>query len=175
MKLNFTSKAALNNGVQIPRLGYGTWRLAPGEETEIGVFCALEAGYRHIDTASQYANEESVGLAIKKSGIPETEIFVTTKLWNDDHGFDSVLQAFEISRKKLQLDVIDLYLIHFPVKDHLRKDTWRGMEAVLDTGKCRSIGVSNFSAVQLEEIFSFCKIPPCRKPDRNASLYVQGT
>ena len=160
MKLNFESTARLNNGVQIPRLGFGTWRLAPGEETENGVSLALESGYRHIDTASQYGNEESVGNAIKKSGISESEIFVTTKLWDDDHGFNTVLQAFETSRKKLQLEIIDLYLIHFPVKDHLRKDTWQGMQAVLDTGKCRSIGVSNFSVQQLVEIFSFCKVPP---------------
>jgi len=160
MKLNFKSNAGLNNGVQIPRLGFGTWRLAPGEETVMGVSCALEAGYRHIDTASQYGNEESVGIAIQKSAIPESEIFVTTKLWDDDHGFDSVQRAFETSRKKLQLEIIDLYLIHFPVKAHLRQETWRGMEAVLETGMCRSIGVSNFSVQQLEEIFSFCKVPP---------------
>ncbi len=160
MKINFNSTAPLLSGRPIPRLGFGTWRLAPGEETERGVAYALEAGYRHIDTASQYGNEESVGKAIHNSGIPKSEIFVTTKLWDDDHGYETTLRAFEESLRKLQLEIIDLYLIHFPVKPHLRQQTWQGMEAVLKTGQCRAIGVSNFSAPMLQEIFSFCNVPP---------------
>lgn len=160
MKLDIHSTAPLCHGRPIPRLGFGTWRLAPGEETERGVTYALEAGYRHIDTASQYGNEESVGKAIQQSGIPKSEIFVTTKLWDDDHGFESTLKAFEVSLRKLQLEIIDLYLIHFPANPHLRRETWQAMEAVLKTGQCRAIGVSNFTVTMLEEIYSFCTVPP---------------
>jgi diketogulonate reductase-like aldo/keto reductase len=120
---------------------------------------ALDAGYRHIDTAAFYANEREVGRALGASDIPRDEIFVTTKLWNSDHGFDRALQAFDDSIKNLGLDYVDLYLIHWPVEG-LRTDSWRALETLLDEGKTRSIGVSNYTVRHLEELFAHCHTPP---------------
>lgn len=140
----------LNNGLKIPSLGLGTWKLRQGSECENAVKWALECGYRLIDTAAIYNNEESVGKAIAESGVPREEIFVTTKLWNDSHG--DVQGAFETSLKKLSLDYVDLYLIHWPLENK-RNESWKKLEKILESGKARAIGVSNFTVYHLEDLF----------------------
>jgi diketogulonate reductase-like aldo/keto reductase len=138
----------LNNGVSIPRLGFGTWNVG-GREVEM----ALDVGYRSLDTATIYGNEDGVGRAIASSGIPRDEIFVTTKVWEDDQGFDSTLRAFEASRSRLGLDFVDLYLIHWPAPQlDLYVETWRAMERLLAEGAVRAIGVSNFHVEHLERL-----------------------
>jgi diketogulonate reductase-like aldo/keto reductase len=149
----------LNNGQSIPQVGLGVWRAQNGEETKNAVLWALDAGYRSIDTASLYANEESVGDALKESGILREEVFVTTKVWNNEQGYEKTLAAFERSRKKLQLDYVDLYLSHFPVTG-LYQETWRAMEKLVDEGLIRSIGVSNFHAHHVDALLSGCRINP---------------
>lgn len=149
-------KTGLNNGTEIPVLGLGTWELT-GKEAEQAVLCALEAGYRHIDTASIYGNEEEVGKAIRKSGVPRREIFVTTKLWNTDH--DDPADACEASLKRLGMDYVDLYLIHWPVQG-VRNRTWKFMEQLLGAGKCRAIGVSNYTIRHLRELLETAKVVP---------------
>jgi methylglyoxal/glyoxal reductase len=145
------SKVRLNNGVKMPVLGLGVWKTPPGKVTQRAVTEALEVGYRLVDTASMYGNEKDVGAAIRGSGIPRDEIFVTTKVWNDDQGYESTLAAFDRSQKALGLDVVDLYLLHWPVPGR-RLDSWRALERLLKEGRCRSIGVSNFSIQHLEEL-----------------------
>lgn len=140
----------LNNGVDMPWLGYGTFK-AQGREVEEGVSYALEIGYRSIDTAAVYKNEEEVGRAIAASGIPRSELFVTTKVWNDDQGYDTTLKAFDRSLAALKLDTVDLYLIHWPGVDKF-KDTWRALERLYEEGRTRSIGVSNFQVHHLKEL-----------------------
>jgi diketogulonate reductase-like aldo/keto reductase len=160
MKLSINSRLKLNDGKQIPMLGFGTWQIPDGKPVEECVFTALQAGYRLIDTAKIYANEIGVGKAIKKavaSGISRKEIFVTTKLWNSDH--DNVEKAFNESLRKLGLDYIDLYLIHWPVTGK-RIETWKVFEKLLETGKVKSIGVSNFTIPQLKELMKNSKIVP---------------
>ncbi len=154
MDINTTAK--LNNGVEIPMLGLGTWESADGSECENAVSDAIQVGYRHIDTAAAYRNEKSVGKGIKKSGISRDEIFVTTKLWNQSH--DDPEGALEESLEKLQLDYVDLYLIHWPVPQ--RNSSWKMLEKFLEEGKCKSIGVSNFTIRHLEELFKQSKIVP---------------
>jgi methylglyoxal/glyoxal reductase len=149
----------LNNNIEIPQLGLGVYRSAPGKETSRAVSWALELGYRHIDTAAAYGNEASVGEALRESAIPRAQIFVTTKLWNDDHGYDQALRAFEVSLRRLALDYIDLWLIHWPV-ERLRLDTWRAFERVLHEGRARVIGVSNYMVRHLEELFAHCTVKP---------------
>ena len=141
---------ALNDGRVIPQLGLGVWRIPNGRKCEGAVLTAFEAGYRHIDTASLYGNEESVGAAIRASGISREEIFVTTKLWNSDHA--SPERALEASLRKLKLDYVDLYLIHYPVPQRLR--SWRALEKLQMQGKARSIGVSNFTIKHLTELLA---------------------
>jgi diketogulonate reductase-like aldo/keto reductase len=150
-ELRIDTKVKLNNGVEMPIFGLGTYQAQSGKETRDAVLHALHAGYRHIDTASMYGNEEDVGTAIAESGIPREEIFVTTKLWNSDHGYDSGLAAFKKSHRRLRLSYVDLYLIHWPVQD-LRNETWRALETLLKEGKCRAIGVSNYMIRHLEEL-----------------------
>jgi len=160
MVLSINSRLKLNNGKNIPMLGYGTWQIPDGQKVEECVFTALMDGYRLIDTAKIYENEIGVGKAIKKaieSGIPREEIYVTTKLWNGDH--DNVEEAFNESLKKLGLDYIDLYLIHWPVIGK-RIATWKIFEKLLETGKVKSIGVSNFTIPQLQELMNNSKIVP---------------
>ena len=140
----------LNDGREIPQLGLGVWRISNGRKCEGAVLAAFEAGYRHIDTASFYGNEESVGAAIRASGISRAEIFVTTKLWNSDHG--SPERALENSLRRLKLDCVDLYLIHYPVPQRLR--SWRTLEKLRQQGKARSIGVSNFTIGHLTELLA---------------------
>ena len=157
--MDINAKAKLNNGVEIPLLGLGVYKSQPGKETEQAVKWALEAGYRHIDTAKLYANERDVGKAIRDSGIPRDEIFVTTKLWNDDHGYEKTLKAFDKSLKKLNIGYIDLYLIHWPV-EKIRKETWKAMEKMYADGKCRAIGISNYMIHHIDELFSYANIIP---------------
>ncbi len=157
--LKFEDCAELNNGVKIPWLGFGVFEVPEGEEVIQSVLWALEAGYRSIDTAKIYRNEEGVGKAIKQSGIPREEIFVTTKVWNRDQGYQSTLDAFDASLKRLQLDYLDLYLIHWPVKGKY-VETWRAMETIYKSGKCRSVGVSNFMIPNLEDLKASSELVP---------------
>ncbi|MFT3788784.1 MAG: aldo/keto reductase [Tepidisphaeraceae bacterium] len=144
---------ALNNGVKMPTLGLGTWRSADGAEVEQAVRDALDIGYRHIDTASFYKNEEGIGRALRASKLPREQIFVTTKVWNDAQraGPGAVEKAFEESRSKLGLDVIDLYLVHWPVQGCFVR-TWETMQKLLAAKKVRAIGVSNFLPHHLDQI-----------------------
>lgn len=173
-KINLSTKVRLNNGVEMPILGLGTWQLNNGKETEEAVLCALKTGYRLIDTAHIYGNEESVGRAIKKSGVPREEIFITTKLWNSDHGYKAAIAACEISLQRLGLSYVDLYLIHWPVTN-LRNETWKAMETLLEEGKCRAIGVSNYTIQHLEELLNGSPIiPAVNQVEFNPYLYQKG-
>lgn len=147
----------LNNGVKMPQLGYGVYQTRP-EETEKAVGTALELGYRLIDTAASYGNEEGVGAAIKQSGIPRKDLFVTTKLWVQDHGYDNTLKAFDTSMKKLGLDYLDLYLIHKPYSDYY--GSWRAMERLYREGRIRAIGVTSFWNERLADLFNCNEIKP---------------
>lgn len=138
--------------VEIPVFGLGTFHSPRGQATRDAVLHALELGYRHMDTATAYDNEKDVGTAIRDSGLPREEVFVTTKLWNKDHGFDQALRALDESLTRLGLDYVDLYLIHWPVEG-LRTESWRALEALLTEGKTRAIGVSNYMVRHLEELF----------------------
>ncbi len=150
--LHLQSRVTLSDGNTMPLFGLGVWAASPGKETREAVACALETGYRHIDTASMYGNEEDVGTAVRESGISREDIFVTTKVWETDQGYDPTLRAFEKSQQKLGLDVVDLYLIHWPVEGR-RVDTWQALERLRSEGRVKSIGVSNFSPKHLREIF----------------------
>jgi diketogulonate reductase-like aldo/keto reductase len=141
----------LRGGARIPVLGLGVYQLGSGEPTRRAVKHALSVGYRHIDTARIYDNEADVGAAIRESGVPRDEIFVTTKLWNADHGYDRALRACDASLKRLGLDHVDLYLVHWPVADK-RTETWRAMLAIQAAGKARAVGVSNYTVRHLREI-----------------------
>lgn len=157
----------LNNGITIPKLGFGTWQSKDGEEAYQAVREALRVGYRHIDTAAIYGNEESVGRAIKDSGIPREQIFVTTKLWNDKHSYEGAKEALATSLAKLGLDYVDLYLIHWPNPVALRdrwqsanQEAWRAMEEALEAGQVRAIGVSNFLEHHLDSLLETATIKP---------------
>jgi diketogulonate reductase-like aldo/keto reductase len=149
----------MRNGLEMPRLGLGVWKAAKGKETRDAVACAFEAGYRHVDTASMYGNEADVGSAVRECGLPREEIFITTKLWNSDQGYEQALKAFQTSLSKLRLDFIDLYLIHWPVAG-LRLKSWRALEKLHREGLVRSIGVSNFMVNHLTELKEFAETPP---------------
>ncbi len=157
--MDLSSSVRLNNGVQMPWLGLGVFQSVPGKETEQAVRWALELGYRHVDTAAFYDNEQDVGRALKDSGLGRGSVFVTTKVWNADQGYESTLQAFDRSRKKLGLEVVDLYLIHWPVKGQIR-ETWRALEKLYSQGKARAIGVSNFLVHHLEELAQASTVKP---------------
>lgn len=156
---NDALQAHLNAGIRMPRIGFGTWELNPGEESVHAVQTALETGYRLIDTAMIYRNEADVGKAIARSGIPREEIFVTTKLWNTDHGYAQALEAFELSRQLLGMSCVDLYLIHWPAEGDI-PETWRAMQELQESGKVRAIGVSNFGVDDLKELLEYADIPP---------------
>ena len=151
----------LNTGVEIPQLGLGVWQASP-EQTEVAVrFAIAEAGYRHIDTASAYRNEEAVGRGLAASGVPREQVFVTTKLWNADHGRDQALSALDRSLTRLGLDYVDLYLIHWPLQHAERRlETWLALEEALAAGKVRAIGVSNFAESHLDELRTAASIQP---------------
>lgn len=149
----------LHNGVKMPGFGLGVYKTADGEEVINAIKYAVNAGYRAVDTAALYFNEDGVGEGIKQCGLPREEIFVTTKVWNSDQGYESTLAAFEKSRKKLDVDYIDLYLIHWPVKEKY-KETWRAMEELYRSGKVRAIGVSNFHKHHLEDLMTTAEIKP---------------
>lgn len=151
-------KVTLNNGVEMPILGFGVYQIEDIELCEESVYNALMEGYRLIDTAAVYENEEAVGRAIKRSGVPREEIFVTTKLWIQDAGYESAKKAFETSLKKLQLDYLDLYLIHMPFGDV--HGSWRAMEELFHEGKIRAIGVSNFLNDRLMDLIVHHEIVP---------------
>ncbi len=138
--------------VEIPTLGFGVWQV-PDDEALPAVRAALEAGYRHVDTAKLYGNERAVGRAVAESGIPREEVFITTKVWNDDHGRDRTLRAVDASMERLGLDVLDLLLIHWPVPRQDRfVETWRTFQEIRDSGRVRVIGVSNFHAEHLQRL-----------------------
>ncbi|MFI6089712.1 aldo/keto reductase [Streptomyces sp. NPDC051218] len=150
----------LNNGVEMPQLGFGVWQV-PDDEARSAVATALEAGYRSIDTAAIYGNEEGTGKAIASSGIARDELFVTTKLWNTDQGYDSTLRAFDASLDKLGLDHVDLYLIHWPLPSKgLAVDTYKAFEKIQADGRAKSIGVSNFLPEHLEQLLAETSVIP---------------
>ncbi|MET7934329.1 aldo/keto reductase [Streptomyces sp. NPDC005322] len=150
----------LNNGVRMPQLGFGVWQI-PDDEAQVAVRNALEAGYRSIDTAAAYENEEGVGKALAASGIARDELFVTTKLWNSDQGYDSTLRAFDTSLTKLGLDHVDLYLIHWPVPGVDKYvETWKAFEKIYAEGRAKAIGVSNFHPAHIQRLLSETSVAP---------------
>ncbi len=149
----------LNNGLKMPWLGFGVFKVPEGEEVENSIKSALETGYRHIDTAALYGNERGVGKAIRASGVPREEIFLTTKVWNDNQRKQRIHEAFEESLDRLGMEYVDLYLIHWPVKGFYQK-TWKKMEEIYKSGKAKAIGVSNFLVHQLEDILNDCQVIP---------------
>ncbi len=156
-----TSCTTLHNGVKMPWLGLGVYKVQEGEEVINAVKTAIEVGYRSIDTAAIYKNEEGVGKAIAESNVPREELFITSKVWNKDQGYDSTLKAFDESLKKLGLDYLDLYLIHWPQPSNgLFKETWKALEKLYKDGRVRAIGVSNFKETHLEQLISDCEIIP---------------
>lgn len=159
MTLTIESTLKLNNDVEMPRLGIGTWQIRDGRPVRRTLEWAFEAGYRHVDTAAMYGNERGVGQAIRESEIPREEIFVTTKLWNSDHGYDNALRAFDKSMKRLGLETVDLYLIHWPVSG-AREETWRALERIYEEGRARAIGVSNYTTRHLEDLFKTANVAP---------------
>jgi len=158
LKLNIDTKINLNNGIKVPILGLGTWRLT-GKDAINAVKWALEAGYRHIDTAALYNNENQVGIAIKESDISREDIFITSKVWNRDQGYQSTIKALDRSLKRLNTTYVDLYLIHWPLKNK-RIETWKALEKIYKEGKARAIGVSNYWIHHLREILDSFTITP---------------
>jgi diketogulonate reductase-like aldo/keto reductase len=169
MELTIETKLKLNDGQLIPQLGLGVWQISSAKTSDV-VLAALEARYRHIDTASAYGNEENVGAAIRMSGLPRESIFVTTKLWNSDHGNPE--RALDTSLRKLKMDYVDLYLIHFPVRQ--RRQSWRALEALQRKGKTRSIGVSNFTIAHVRELLAESEtVPAVNQVEFHPYLYQQ--
>jgi len=157
----------LNNGVEIPQIGFGTWQVPDGPVVENAVLAALECGYTHIDTATVYANEKGVGNAVRESGIPRADLFITSKLWNTEQGYESTLKSFEVSLESLGMDYLDLYLIHWPhtliFKDDYPErmwDTWRAFEELYEAKRIRAIGLSNFLEHHIEKLMEKAKIAP---------------
>ncbi|MDX3260128.1 aldo/keto reductase [Streptomyces sp. MI02-2A] len=150
----------LNNGVAMPQLGFGVWQV-PDDEAQSAVATALEAGYRSIDTAAIYGNEEGVGRAVAASGIPRKDLFVTTKLWNADHGYDPAMRALDVSLEKLGLEYVDLYLIHWPLPSRGRfVETYQAMEKLNADGRAKAIGVSNFLPEHLRTLIAHASLIP---------------
>lgn len=159
MPTGLKDTTTLHNGVKMPWMGLGVFKVQDGEEVIQSVKAAIKNGYISIDTASFYKNEEGVGQAIRESGVAREDLFITTKLWNSDQGYESTLKAFETSLNKLGLDYLDLYLIHWPGKDKY-KETWRAFEKLYKEGRVRAIGVSNFQIHHLEDLMSTSEIKP---------------
>jgi len=154
-----TASLPLPTGARIPQVGLGVWQSPRGETTRDAVSSALRLGYRHVDTARIYGNEAEVGDGLRTSGVSRAEVFVTTKLWNADQGFDEALSAFDESLKRLDLEYVDLYLIHWPVAGK-RLDSWRALERIHNEKRARAIGVSNYLVPHLEELLAHCEVPP---------------
>ncbi|MBI3889684.1 aldo/keto reductase [Candidatus Saccharibacteria bacterium] len=151
----------LNDGNTIPQLGLGVWQAKDGDEVKQAVLSAIDAGYRLIDTAAIYGNEQGVGEAIRESGVAREELFITTKLWNGDQGYDSTYKAFEASLEKLGLEYIDLYLIHWPVPEYGKYvETWKALEEIKASGRVKSIGVCNFNIDHLEKLLAESDVAP---------------
>ncbi|MFN3848712.1 MAG: aldo/keto reductase [Spirosomataceae bacterium] len=173
----------LNNGIEIPQIGLGVYDPKFGDETYKAALWALELGYRHIDTAKIYGNEDQVGRALRESKIPRNEVFITTKVWDTDQGFDSTLKAYDQSLKQLGLDYVDLYLIHWPVRDK-RKESYKALEKLYHEGRVRAIGVSNYLVPHLEELFTYAEVIPavnqfeltpyCYQPETIALCQAKG-
>jgi diketogulonate reductase-like aldo/keto reductase len=159
MAKNLQDTTLLHNGVKMPWFGLGVFKVEDGAEVVNSVKWAIEAGYKSIDTAAVYGNEEGVGQGIKESGVPREELFITTKVWNADQGYESTLKAFDESMKKLGLEYLDLYLVHWPVEGKY-KDTWRALETLYKEGKIKAIGVSNFQIHHLEDVIKDAEIVP---------------
>ena len=172
-QLSSAATVKLNNGVDIPLLGLGVYQSPPGKTTQDAVRHALKCGYRLVDTARVYGNEQDVGLAMRESELPREEVFVTTKLWNSDHGYDSTIRACEESLRRLGLKYLDLYLVHWPVSG-VRNESWRAMEKMLRDGKCRAIGVSNYTINHLNDLLvSSNTIPAVNQVEFHPFLYQQ--
>lgn len=153
------SNKELSNGTKIPRLGLGVWKVEDGDEVVSSVKWALETGYRLIDTASVYKNEVGVGEGIRQSGVPREDIYITTKLWNSDQGYESTLKAFDESLRKMGLDYVDLYLIHWPVGGKF-EESWKAMEEIYESGRAKAIGVSNFHEHHINDLLKEAKVVP---------------
>lgn len=153
-------EVTLNNGVRMPQLGFGVWQVGAAEVTD-AVGAALQAGYRAVDTAAAYGNEEGVGEAVRRSGIARDDLFITSKLWNSDQGYDATLRAFDASLQRLGLEQLDLYLIHWPLPSRdAYVSTWKALERLYADGRVRAIGVSNFNAPHLERVMDEGGITP---------------
>jgi len=150
-KLTAQSTVTLRNGVKMPIVGYGTWKIVPGPSTHSAVNHALSAGYRHIDTARIYLNEKSIGKVITQSNVPRKDLFITTKLWNSDQGYEKALKALDKSLDKLEMDYVDLYLLHWPVPEK-RLESWKALVEIYKSGRAKAIGVCNFTEEQLAEL-----------------------
>ena len=166
MKL-MTDCYKLSNGVEIPCIGFGTWQALNGEVAVSSVLSAIKSGYRHIDTAQGYGNEESVGIAVKKSGVARNELFITSKLRNSEHGYEKTMAAFEGTMKKLDMDYLDLFLIHWPNPLAFRNNwqesnvgTWQAFEELYNSGRIRAIGISNFRQHHFNELMKTAAIAP---------------
>ncbi|MCM3125409.1 MULTISPECIES: aldo/keto reductase [unclassified Mesobacillus] len=159
MPKNLQDTTTLHNGVKMPWFGLGVFKVKEGSEVVESVKAALKNGYKSIDTAAVYKNEEGVGQAIKEAGVAREELFITTKVWNSDQGYESTLQAFETSLEKLGLDYLDLYLIHWPVAGKY-KETWKALEKLYKDGRVRAIGVSNFHVHHLKDLMADAEIKP---------------
>ncbi|MFE5430480.1 aldo/keto reductase [Peribacillus simplex] len=156
---NIGETITLHNGVKMPQLGFGVFKVKNGNETVESVKKAIEVGYRAIDTAAIYENEEGVGQAIRECGVPREELFITSKVWNTEQGYETTLQAFDDSLNRLGLEYLDLYLIHWPGKDKYL-ETWRALEKLYKDGKVKSIGVSNFHVHHLENLLANSEVKP---------------
>lgn len=151
----------LNNGVKMPQFGLGVWQTENGQQVIDAVKAAVAAGYRAIDTAAAYENESGVGQGIKECGVPREELFITSKLWNSDQGYDNTLRAFDKTMDLLGLEVLDLYLIHWPCPDNDKYvDTWKAFEKLYKDGRVRAIGLSNFMQVHVQKLLDTCEIKP---------------
>lgn len=159
MALSIADTVTLRGGVEMPRLGLGTYKSAEGGDVEGAVRVALEAGYRLIDTASLYANEEGIGRAVAGSGVPREQLFITSKVWNTEQGYEQTLAAAHHSLERLGTDYLDLYLVHWPIP-RLMEATWRAMEELLATGRTRAIGVCNHLEHHLEQLDQIAEEPP---------------
>ena len=171
---SLAARALLADGNSMPWLGLGVYLISSGGACVRAVTHALSIGYRHIDTAAFYGNESDVGRAVRESGVPRSEVFVVTKLWNSDQGYASALKACDASLAKLKLDYIDLYLLHWPEPGR-RLDSWRALVELQKQGKCRSIGVSNFTIAHLEELLAASDVTPAvNQVEFNPFLYQRG-